>query len=167
MKNLIFAFILIGQFSFTYSQSKFENAINSLDKELGFNNTSESYSIGTKPKDDFVNQLKKCGEKEELKKLLKLNFRSINFATSAKLSTNKWNEKYVIEFKEWQFENKKEASKFCRILNRLNHSRIQSCINEKGIMWWKNKNRIYILTSQDKTIYQNEIKQVIINGLKK
>ncbi|WP_040278281.1 hypothetical protein [Psychroserpens damuponensis] len=167
MKNLIFAFILIGQFTFSYSQSEFENAINSLHKELGFNNTSESFSIGTKPKDNFVNQLKECGEEKELEILSKLNFNSIRFATSAELSTHNWIEKYVIKFKEWQFGSKKEASKFRRILDRLNHSQIRSCINERGIIWWKNKNRIYILISQAETIHQNKIKQVIISGLKK
>lgn len=169
MRNIVFRLILIVQFSFTYSQSEFENAINSLNKELGFNNTSESYSIGTKPKDIFVYQLKKCGETKKLEKLSKLNFRSINFATSAELYTNKWNEKHVIEFKEWRFRSKKKASKFIRILNRLNHSRIQNCVNKEGIMWWRDKNRIYILTSRNNSVthHYNEIKQVIINGLKK
>lgn len=149
MKNLIFAFILTGQISLIYSQSEFETAINSLHKELGFKNTSESFSIGTKPKDDFVNKLKKCEGKEKIENVSKLNFESINFATSADLSTNKWDKKYVIEFKEWIFGSKKEASKFIRNLNR---TQIQNCINEKGLMWWKNKNKIYILISQDNSI---------------
>lgn len=169
MKNLTFIIILILQPSFIYSQNEFQNAVKSLNHELGFKNTSNLTLLGRGPDDKFTDKFKNCSETEKLEKLQKLNFNSIRFSTATELQTYKWNHKYVIEFRELIFKCKKDASKFIRILNSLKKSQIQHCLNKEGIMWWKKKDRIYLVTSRNdfEINHYKEIKQAILNGMKK
>jgi hypothetical protein len=169
MRNLLLTFILFGNFLIGFSQDNFKNALISLNTELEFKPTSESYIKGDKPNEKFVNQFKKCAEFEQLEELNKLNFGCITKVKSSELFTSKWKGKWQIEFKEWEFKNEKCASEFIDILNNVSQSRIQFCVNKGGIMWWKEKTKIYILTSRAYFVsyHYKEIKEVIINGLKK
>lgn len=169
MKNLLLTLILIGNFLTCFSQDNFENALVSLNTELEFKSISESYTKGNKPNKEFINQFKKCAEFEQLEKLNELNFDYIIKVKSSELFTSKWKGKWLIEFKEWEFKNEKCASGFIDILDNLNPSQIQFCVNKGGIMWWKEKSKIYIVTSRAYfvTYHYKEIKKAIINGLNK
>lgn len=169
MRNLLLTLILIGNFLTCFSQDNFANAIVSLNTELEFKPTSESYAKGNKPNENFVNQFKKCAEFEQLEKLNELNFDCIIKVKSSELFTSKWKGKWQIEFKEWEFKNEKCASEFIDILESLSQSRIQFCVNKGGIMWWKENSKIYIVTSRAYfvTYHYKEIKKAIINGLNK
>ena len=169
MKNRAFIIILILQSSFIYSQNEYQNGIKALYQEIGFKNTTDITLIGTRPDDNFTDKFKNCSKTEKLKKLQKLNFNSIRFSTATELQTYKWNDKYVLEFRELKFKSKKDASKFISILNSLNKSQIQNCLNKEGIMWWKEKSRIYLVTNRNyfEINHYKEIKRVIINGMRK
>lgn len=167
MKGILLTLILIGNFLTCLAQDNFANAILSLNTELEFKPPSESYSNGNKPNKKFVNQFKKCAEFEQLEKLNELNFEDIIKVKSSELFTSKWKGKWQIEFKEWEFNNENCASEFIDILDNLSPSRIEFCVNKGGIMWWKEKSKIYIVTSRATfvTYHYKEIKEVIINGL--
>ena len=168
MKNLLLTLILFGNSLIGFSQDNFANALISLNTELEFSSSSKSYTKGNKPNKKFINQFEKCAEFEHLEKLNKLNFSCITSVKSSKLITTKWEGKWQIEFKEWEFKNEKCALRFIDILNNVSQSRIQFCVNKGGIMWWKEKSKIYIVTSRAYfvTYHYKEIKKVIINGLK-
>lgn len=169
MRNLLLTLSLFGNSLIGYSQDNFANALIALNTALEFKPTSESYTKGDKPNENFVNQFKKCADFEQLEKLNKLNFGCITKVKSSELITEKWKGKWQIEFKEWEFKNEKYASEFIGILNDVSQSRIQFCVNKGGIMWWKDKTKIYIVTSRAYfvTYHYTEIKKAIINGLKK
>ncbi len=169
MRNLLLTLILIGNFLTCFSQDNFENAIVSLKAELEFIPTSETYTKENKPNKRVINQFKKCAEFEQLEKLNELNFGCIIKVKSSELYTSKWKGKWQIEFKEWEFKNEKCAIEFDKILSSLSKSRMQDCVNKGGIMWWKEKSKIYIVTSRAYfvTYHYKEIKEAIIRGLKK
>ncbi len=169
MRNLLLTLILIGNILTCFSQDNFTNAIVSLNTKLGFKPSSESYAKGNKPNEKFINQFKKCTEFEQLEKLNELNFGCIIKVKSSELFTSKWKGKWQIEFKEWEFKNEKCASIFIDILESLSPSRTQFCVNKGGIMWWKEKSKIYIVTSRAYfvTYHYKEIKKAIIIGLNK
>ena len=161
MRNLLLTLILIENFLIGFSQDNFANAIISLNTELEFKPTSELYTKANKPNEKFVNQFKKCAEFEQLEKLNKLNFGCIIKVKSSELFTSKWKGKWQIEFREWEFKNEKCASEFINILDGLSQSRIQFCVNKGGIMLWREKSKIYIVTSRAYfvTYHYKEIKK--------
>ena len=87
----------------------------------------------------------------------------------SELITSKWNGNWRIRFQEWTFENESYVTDFINIIESLDESRIQFCVNKGGIMWWKDKSKIYVVTSGAYfvTYHYKEIKEAIINGLKK
>ncbi len=167
MRNIFLTLILIGNFLISFSQDNFKNAITSLETELEFKSTSESYLKGNKPNEDFINQFIKCSEFELLENLKTLNFNDITKTKYSELFTSKWKGKWQIEFREWEFKNEENAKDFIELLDNLSQSRIQFCVSKGGIMWWKNQNKIYLVTSRAYyvTYHYKEIKNVIINGL--
>ncbi|WGH75649.1 hypothetical protein P8625_00360 [Tenacibaculum tangerinum] len=169
MRNLLLTLILIGNYLTSFAQDNFANALVSLNSKLEFKPTSDSYKNGKKPDENFIKQFKKCAEFDKLEKLTELSFDKITKVKSSELFTSKWKGKWQIEFQEWEFEQEKYASDFINLLDDLDHSRVQFCVSKGGIMWWKDNDKIYLVTSRAYfvTYHYAEIKNAIINGLKK
>ena len=169
MRNLLLTILLIGSNLTSFGQDNFADALVSLNSELEFIPTSESYTTTKKPNEKLIKQFKICAEVEKLEGLADLNFRNITNVKSSELLTSKWKGKWQIEFQEWEFENENCATDFINLLANLDASKIQFCVSKGGIMWWKDKSKIYIVTSRAYfvTYHYNEIKETIIKGLKK
>ncbi len=168
MRNLLLIIILLGSCLKSFSQDNFANALVSLNSELEFKSTSDTYSNTEKPNEKLIEQFKKCVEFEKLEKLSDLDFQNITNVKSSELFSSKWKGKWQIEFQEWEFESENCTTDFISILDSLQQDRIQFCVSKGGIMWWKNKNRIYVVTSKAYfvTYHYKEIKASIIKGLK-
>lgn len=88
MKNLLLILILIGNVLTCFSQSKFENALMSLENELEFKPSTGRYLISDKPNENFVKQFKDCTSFEDLEKLGQLDFNNIIKVRSSELFTS-------------------------------------------------------------------------------
>ena len=169
MKALITLFVLTLSYQVSFSQDEFQNALISLNSELEFKPTSDSYISNEKPNQSFVEKFKNCAELKKLDRLNELDFGDIRSVKSSELYTSKWKGKWQIEFREWVFVNEEHATKFVDILESSNQSHIQFCVNKGGIMWWRDNDKVYIVTSRAYfvTYHYKEIKSAIIKGLKK
>ncbi len=169
MRNCLLILILIGNCFTSLAQDSFANALVSLNSELEFKTKSDSYTTTQKPNQDFIKQFEKCAEFEKLEKLSNLDFDLITNVKFSNLITSKWKGKWQIEFREWEFESESCATDFMSTLDSLQHNRIQVCVSKGGIMWWKDENKIYLVTSGAYfvTYHYKEIKSAIIEGLKK
>ena len=169
MKNLLLILILIPNVLTCFSQSKFENALMSLENELEFKPSTGRYLTSDKPNENFVKQFKDCTSFEDLEKLDQLDFNNIIKVRSSELFTSIWKGKWQIIFREWEFNSEAGATEFVKVLDDLSLSLLQVCVNKGGIMWWKEENRIYLVTSRAYfvTYHYEEIKEAIIKGLHK
>lgn len=169
MRNCLLIIILIGNCLTSLSQDAFANALASLNSELEFKPKTASYATSKKPNQDFIDQFEKCAEFEKLEKLRDLNFDLIINVKSADLITSKWKGNWQIEFREWEFESESCATDFMSTLDSLQKNLIQVCVNKGGIMWWRDENKVYVVTSGAYfvTYHYQEIKSAIVEGLKK
>ncbi|TMM57164.1 hypothetical protein FEE95_11780 [Maribacter algarum] len=169
MRNCLLILILIGNCSISFGQDAFANALASLNLELEFQPKTDSYTTSNKPNQDFVTQFEKCADYEKLERLSELDFDLITKVKCSDLITSKWEGKWQIEFREWEFESESCATDFMSTLDSLQHNRIQVCVSKGGIMWLRDENKIYLVTSGAYfvTYHYKEIKSAIIEGLKK
>jgi len=154
---------LIGNYLIAQGQDSFANAIISLDTEFEFKQKTDSYKTSKKPDKGLMERFYKCAE-FELSELKELDFEKIINVKSSELITTKWEgRKNQIEFQEWEFENEGYTDEFVGILDCMPHTHIQFCVNKGGIMWWKNKNKLYVVTSGAyfMTYHYKEIKETI------
>jgi len=149
MRKILFTALLLFFCTNIFGQNKLHKYVELLDANFGFKAKIHPYQKLDISQKYLRYNFKKCETFDQLSNLSRLNFQTIKEVKLAVLKTQKKKDGFYwsIELQEWKFEDINCLNDFEKILNSMNLSHIQFCVNKGGIRWWSDQNSLFIMTS--------------------